>query len=126
MTDRPKISILRELEMRRADTKQRLAELHAELAVIEKMIMRQKAMSHGEHMREQVTRKNVNRLYTESKILEILNENRLGMPPARLGQLLEARGVKINSATLRSMLSRMLSVGRVIKKGGNYKHPDAA
>lgn len=113
--------LLAALEQERAELLHSLRSLNEQIAILDKMIIRQKAILHGTSGGEKVTRKNLDRLFAESKILEVLEENRHGLAPARVGQLLQEKGLSLKSATLRSHLRRMLDSGKVVRKGGLYR-----
>lgn len=114
-------AVLHALERERAELLRDLHTLNEQIAILDRMIVRQKAILHGASGGEKVTRKNVDRLFAESKILEVLSENRHGLAPVRIGQLLEAKGVTLNPATLRSHLKRMADSEKVTRKGGLYR-----
>lgn len=113
--------LLLSLEKERAELLVQMDELKGKLAVVDKMIFRHKATVYGMKTNERVNRKNIDRLYVESKVLEILSKSHRQMAPSDIRRELERQGLSINPSTIRSHLFRLAKAGKIDAINGGYR-----
>ncbi len=112
---------IKQLEVDKADLEKKIAELQREVATINNLIYRRKSQSFAGSRDEKVNRKNVDRIFYESVIVDVIKASNDGLRTSQVHTNAENMGYKINYNTLRSYIADMRDKG-IIKKRTPTSH----
>ncbi|OSQ31562.1 hypothetical protein [Thalassospira sp. MCCC 1A03138] len=117
MTD--KDPIIEKLEEEKRHLEARVRDIRAEINALNNLILRRRARHSAQNKDQQVNLKNVDRLFFETAILELLKRTKKGARTSEIFSELKSQGIGVNYNTLRSYVSRM-SEKKMIRKTGQY------
>lgn len=112
---------VRQLENNKAELEQQIEELRREVAVINNLIYRRKSQSFAKVRDEKINKKNVDRLFYESLIADLVKTSSDGLRTSEIHTNTEKMGYNINYNTLRSYVADMRDKG-IIKKNEARKY----
>ncbi len=119
MTIDPPSSYVGRLEAERKQLEERIAELQAEVRVVTNLIYRHKAQTFADETSEKVNLKNVDRLFFETLIMDIIRAAKGGLRTGEIYERLGKVGYRMNYNTLRSYITKMRDKGLIKKRGSN-------
>ena len=113
--------LIASLERDKAILLEKIAELRNEVKSIDALITRSKAEKYAVQTNEIVTRRNMERIYNEQAIIDVINSSKNGLTTSGVKIALDRVGHNINYNTLRSYISRMRDKGTIFRPRGKYK-----
>lgn len=111
---------LTDLEAEEARIRKQIDNLKAELRSVERMIFRRKTSVYGDAVGEKVNNRNIDKLFFESIILDILVNKPSGLRTGELFKAVLSRGHMVNHNTFRSYVVDMQKTGKIAKKDRGY------
>ncbi|MDF3416717.1 hypothetical protein HKX54_19780 [Sulfitobacter sp. M57] len=106
---------LAELEEAKAALERRIADIQAEIRTINNLIYRRKSKFFAERQDENINRKNVDRLFFETLILDTLKTAKRGLRTGEIHTQITKAGYGLNYNTLRSYVTKMRDKGLIMK-----------
>lgn len=95
------------LEAEKNAMEARVAELQAEIRTINNLIYRRKSEAFAENREEKINKKNVDRLFFETLIMDTIGNAKRGLRTGEIHSALTKSGYGLNYNTLRSYIAKM-------------------
>lgn len=112
---------LSSLEKERAIIRENISKLNADLSYVDKMIVRRKSEILSDNLGIKLNKKNIDRVFFESLITDILRNSKKGKRTSELFESIRLMGHRINYNTLRTYVTKMRDKGFIYRKGNNYQ-----
>lgn len=113
--------LLHNLELEEERILKKIEDLKAELKSINKLKFRRKTQVLGEEFDSPVTNRNIDKLFYESVILEIIRNSQAGLRTSEIFEKIVKSGYDINYNTLRSYIVRLRDEKKIRKKPRGYE-----
>jgi|TARA_R110000803_G_scaffold72041_1_gene135525 hypothetical protein len=115
-------SYIAQLEAERLNLERKVEELQIEIRLINNLIYKKKSESLAFNMSEKLNKKNSERLFYETIILQALASSQQGLRTSEIQRRVATIGYKINYNTLRSYVTKLRDKNLIKKKAKNsYK-----
>ena len=112
---------IKQLEHDKAELERKIEAIRREISTINTLIYRRKSQSFAKNNDEKINKRNVDRLFYESLIVDILKSSEAGMKASQVFRKIGELGYGVNYNTFRSYIASMHTKG-VIKKKSSASH----
>lgn len=121
MSEQPDPYILR-LEVEKKAFEAQVADLQREIRTINKLIYRRKSQAIAEERGEGINLKNVDRLFFETLILDVVRASKQGLRTGEIYDRIRKSGYGLNYNTLRSYITKMRDKNLIKKRSPHDYH----